>query len=153
MDVGAWVAGGFCPLANPLNQLGDLPGGAVSLVEFEGPWADACSIRESERTTTSNRAAPINGRYVRSVVIIKPKRYDRGVPISPSLKTLSANLRLIRAARGLTQERVAEMAGLSIRHYQEIEAFDRPGLQIATVDRLARALKTTTSSLLTPARG
>lgn len=81
------------------------------------------------------------------MVPIKRKRYDRNVSVSPSLKVLSENLRKIRAARGMTQERLAELADISVRHYQQIEGQHRPGLQVATVDRLAKALKTTAAVL------
>lgn len=65
------------------------------------------------------------------------KRYARDVP---ALAILSHNLRRLRKEQGLTQEQLAERAGVTYRHYQQIEAEDRPGLQVATVERLARAL-------------
>lgn len=62
------------------------------------------------------------------------------MPVCALLKSLSYNLRRVRAEKGLTQERVAELARLSVRHYQYIEGEQRPGLQVATVERLANAL-------------
>jgi transcriptional regulator with XRE-family HTH domain len=69
-----------------------------------------------------------------------------------SLEILCANLRNLRLRRGLTQEMLAERAGLTYRHYQDIEAGRRPGLQVATVDRLAAALGETSSRLLEAGR-
>jgi len=42
---------------------------------------------------------------------------------------------------GLTQEQAAEKIGVAYRHFQAIEAEDRAGLQLATVERIARGLK------------
>ena len=81
------------------------------------------------------------------MVDLKPKRYDRDVPACSSLKALSRNLRRIRDEKGLTQEQVAERAELTYRHYQQIEATGRPGLQVATVERLAKALGATIADL------
>ncbi|AHF89095.1 putative transcriptional regulator [Opitutaceae bacterium TAV1] len=69
-----------------------------------------------------------------------------------SLEILCANLRNLRLSRGLTQEVLAEKAGVTCRHYQDIEAGRRPGLQVATVDRLAAALGETASHLLEAGR-
>jgi transcriptional regulator with XRE-family HTH domain len=79
----------------------------------------------------------------------RSRRYFRGVN---SLKILCANLRNLRLCRGLTQEVLAEMAGVTYRHYQDIEAGRRPGLQVATVDRLATALGETAAHLLEAGR-
>lgn len=78
---------------------------------------------------------------------IKQKRYHRGVPDSFALNALSSNLRHFRLARGLTQEQLAEKAGVTYRHYQQIEGVDRPGLRIVTAERLAKALEVDLASL------
>ena len=78
----------------------------------------------------------------------KGKRYDRDV--SAALKNLSLNLRRLRKERDLTQEKLAEKAGLSVRHYQQIEAVERPGLQVATVERLAAGLDLEVAELFAP---
>ena len=65
-----------------------------------------------------------------------------------AIQTLRANLRRLRAARNLTQEQIAERAGLTYRHYQDVEAAARPGLQLATVERLAKAFDVPTWRLL-----
>ena len=37
------------------------------------------------------------------------------------------NLQAARKAKGMTQQQVAEMLGISLRYYQQIEAGDRTG--------------------------
>jgi transcriptional regulator with XRE-family HTH domain len=69
-----------------------------------------------------------------------------------SLEILSSNLRNARLRLGFTQEMLAERAGVTYRHYQDIEAGRKPGLRVATVDRLAAALGETTSRLLEAGR-
>jgi transcriptional regulator with XRE-family HTH domain len=60
------------------------------------------------------------------------------------------NLRQLRAARRLTQEQVAERTGLTYRHYQDVEAAARLGLQLATVERLAKMFGVQVWELLVP---
>lgn len=63
------------------------------------------------------------------------------------IKTLAYNLRFIRAERGLTQDQVAQSAGLSHRAYQQLESGSgNPSLE--SLDRLSRFLKIEVSSLL-----
>lgn len=69
-----------------------------------------------------------------------------------SIEILRLNLRNLRLRRGFTQEMVAEKAGVTYRHYQDLEAGRRPGVQLATVDRLADALGETASRLLEAGR-
>ena len=69
-----------------------------------------------------------------------------------SIKILSENLRNLRLWHGFTQEMVAEKAGVMYRHYQDLEAGRRPGVQLATIDRLADALGETASRLLEAGR-
>lgn len=78
------------------------------------------------------------------------KRYDRNVS---AISTLSQNLRRLRKEQGLTQEEMAERANVAYRHYQQIEAQDRPGLQVATVERLAKALRIEIAELFKPISG
>lgn len=70
-----------------------------------------------------------------------------------AVELLRSNLRQLRAAHKLTQEQVAERAELTYRHYQDIEAAARPGLQLATVERLAKAFGIPVGELLSPASG
>jgi len=63
------------------------------------------------------------------------------------IKILAYNLRFIRAERGLTQDQVAQSAGLSHRAYQQLESGDgNPSLE--SLARLSRFFKVTVSSLL-----
>ena len=55
------------------------------------------------------------------------------------IRTPGANLRRERTARGLTQERLAELADLNPRTVQKIEAGDIPIL-VTTLQRLRAAL-------------
>jgi len=66
------------------------------------------------------------------------------VPLSKadwtSLTNFGANVRRERAARGLTQEKLAELADLHIRSLQKIEAGEI-NLLLTTVLRIKRALR------------
>jgi transcriptional regulator with XRE-family HTH domain len=62
-------------------------------------------------------------------------------------RAMAANVRRIRAERGLTQEDLADRAGVSVRYLGSIER----GATAATVvvlERLARALRVTPCDLL-----
>ena len=65
-----------------------------------------------------------------------------------ALKCLQANLKRLRLTQGFTQQSFAEKAGLDYKYYQRIEAGNWPGLQLRTVDKLAKALKIEVSELL-----
>jgi len=61
---------------------------------------------------------------------------------------LSTRLRQLRAKDGLTQEELAERAGLDARYYQRLESRKPTAIKIDTIDRLAKAFKITCSKLL-----
>ena len=63
------------------------------------------------------------------------------------IKTLGANVRRERSARGLTQEKLAELADLHLRSLQKIEAGEI-NLLVTTVFRIKRALKCSWDRLL-----
>lgn len=84
------------------------------------------------------------------MVVLKLKRYDRSVIVCSTLRILARNLRRYRELKNFTQEQLAERAGVTYRHYQQIEGEDRPGLQVVTVERLAKALGVSASDLLRP---
>jgi len=65
-----------------------------------------------------------------------------------ALKCLQSNLKRLRLAQGLTQQAFAEKAGIDYKYYQRIETGKWPGLQLRTVDKLAKALKVDASELL-----
>lgn len=56
-----------------------------------------------------------------------------------SIDRLLERLRLLRQARGLTQEEFAEQSGISYKYYQAVEAGRKRDLRISTIDRLAKA--------------
>jgi transcriptional regulator with XRE-family HTH domain len=51
------------------------------------------------------------------------------------------NLRRIRLLQGLTQQKVADLAGIEYKYLQNIEAGRWPNLTLATVQKIADALK------------
>jgi transcriptional regulator with XRE-family HTH domain len=58
-------------------------------------------------------------------------------------------MKLLRLKHGWTQEEVAQRAGLDYKYYQKIESGRWPGLQIKTVETIAKALKTDAGTLFT----
>jgi transcriptional regulator with XRE-family HTH domain len=57
-------------------------------------------------------------------------------------------LREQRKKHGLTQEKLAELAELSVEHIQRLEGKLPSGIRLETLVKLSKALKTTPSSLL-----
>lgn len=49
-------------------------------------------------------------------------------------------LRLVRMNRGLTQEQLAEKAGIKYKHYQSIESGRKPDVRLSTILKLAKGL-------------
>lgn len=63
------------------------------------------------------------------------------------LKRFAKNLRTARAALGLTQEKIADAAGMQTSYYSRLErAAVEPGIR--TLARVARALKVTPAQLM-----
>lgn len=67
-----------------------------------------------------------------------------------ALKNLRLDAKRLRVSRGLTQEALAERAGLEYKHYQKIESGSWPGVYLETVELLAEALGATMGALLDP---
>ena len=63
-------------------------------------------------------------------------------------RKLSKNIKLVRQKRGYTQERVAELTGLDYKYVQRIEGKNPPAIRIDTIEKFAKALKTTCSKLV-----
>ncbi len=61
---------------------------------------------------------------------------------------LRVNAKRLRLAKGLSQEAVAERAGLGYKHYQKIESGKWGELYLGTVETIARALGVSMGSLL-----
>jgi len=65
-----------------------------------------------------------------------------------ALKCLQVNLKRLRLAQGLTQQVLAERASMDYKYFQRIESGSWPGLQLRTLDKLAKALKVDAFELL-----
>jgi len=70
-----------------------------------------------------------------------------------ALKNLRANLKRFRVSLGLTQQALAEKAEVEYKYYQRVESGRWPGLQLGTVERLARAVGVEAWELISPHRG
>ena len=60
-------------------------------------------------------------------------------------------LRRARTIRGLTQEELAEKAGIKYKHYQSIESGRKPDLRLSTILKLAKGLSLEPWELFHPA--
>lgn len=69
---------------------------------------------------------------------------------SKALVSLLKRLRDLRKAHGLTQEAFAEMAGMSYKYYQAVEAGRKVELRFSTLERLASAYGLEVWELLAP---
>ena len=69
---------------------------------------------------------------------------------SKAITSLIQRLRDLREAHGLTQEAFAEMAGISYKYYQAVEAGRKRELRLSTLERLARAYGIDVWELLAP---
>jgi len=61
---------------------------------------------------------------------------------------MSKRIRCFREKRGLTQEKLAEIARIDYKYLQKIEGKNPPNIKIETLERLAKALAITLSELL-----
>jgi len=55
-----------------------------------------------------------------------------------TVQRLIGRLKALRVERGLTQEEFAELAGLSYKYYQAVEAGRKTNLRLSTLERLAQ---------------
>jgi len=61
---------------------------------------------------------------------------------------VSKKLRKLRQKLGYTQEKLSELAGIDYKHIQLLESKTPPAMRIDTLEKLAKALKTTSKKLL-----
>ncbi len=61
---------------------------------------------------------------------------------------LGKRIKEFRRNRGLTQEKLAELANIDYKYLQRIEGKNPPAIKIDTLEKIAIALKTTPSELL-----
>jgi transcriptional regulator with XRE-family HTH domain len=57
------------------------------------------------------------------------------------IEAFRKRLRALRESSGITQEQLAEMAGMNYKHYQEIERGGKVEIRFSTFVRLAKAFK------------
>ena len=69
--------------------------------------------------------------------------------MNPSI-TLKVGKRIkeLRLKLGMTQEELAETAGVDYKYLQKIEGKTPPNIKIETIEKLAKALKTSPDKLL-----
>ena len=60
----------------------------------------------------------------------------------------STRLRELRLKHGLTQQKLAELAELDYKHIQRLESKNPTDVKLETIEKLAKAFKTTRSRLL-----
>lgn len=78
--------------------------------------------------------------YVRA--IITPMKNNK------TRNNLSKNVRKYRLRKKLTQEKVSEIADIEYKYYQAIEGKNPPNITLNTLERIAKALNTSTADLL-----
>jgi transcriptional regulator with XRE-family HTH domain len=59
-------------------------------------------------------------------------------------------LRELRNKRGLTQEKLSELAEIDYKYLQKIEGKNPPNIKLETIEKLAKTLKVKPSELLEP---
>jgi transcriptional regulator with XRE-family HTH domain len=62
---------------------------------------------------------------------------------------LGKRIRELRKKRGLSQEKLAEKAGITLRHVARLESSVPPAVAVDTLDAIARALNVSLPSLVT----
>lgn len=69
-----------------------------------------------------------------------------------SMPCLRANLKRLRLKQSLTQQELAEKAGMDANYYQKIESGRWNSVRLATVEKLADALDVEMWELFVPAK-
>lgn len=62
---------------------------------------------------------------------------------------IGKKIRELRKKRGLTQEKLSEVADIDYKYIQRLEGKNPPALKVDTIDKLAKALKVKPAELLT----
>lgn len=65
-----------------------------------------------------------------------------------AFKTLSANLKILRAKRGWTQQETAEKIGVDYKYYQRVESGRWSGLTLKNLDKFAKGFKLEAADLI-----
>lgn len=61
---------------------------------------------------------------------------------------LGARIKELRKKMGLTQDALAEITGIDYKYLQKIEGKNPPAIRIDTIEKLAKAFKTSCSQLI-----
>lgn len=61
---------------------------------------------------------------------------------------LARRIKLLREKKRITQEKLAALTGIDYKYLQKIEGKNPPAIRIDTIETLAKALKTSCSTLL-----
>ena len=72
---------------------------------------------------------------------------QKQVPKSNARNALALNIRRLRSERGISQEELADLAGLHRTYIGSIERSER-NVSIDNIEKLSKALETTVSDLL-----
>ena len=90
----------------------------------------------------------ITNLILRAVPFNQRKIYNRnGSDIQLNYTILGDNIRICRERKGLTQEKLAELAGLSTKHISKIE-LGKINIKIETLIKIANSLDVSTDILL-----
>lgn len=60
---------------------------------------------------------------------------------------LARRIKKLRGKKGYTQEKLADLTGIDYKYIQKIEGKNPPDIRVDTIEKIARALKTTCSNL------
>ncbi len=60
---------------------------------------------------------------------------------------LARRIKKLREKKGYTQEKLADLTGIDYKYIQKIEGKNPPDIRVDTIEKIARALKTTCSNL------
>lgn len=61
---------------------------------------------------------------------------------------VGAKIKALRTSQRMTQEDLAEKTGIDYKYIQKIEGKNPPNVQVNTLQRIAKVLKTTPANLL-----
>ncbi|MCM8796686.1 MAG: helix-turn-helix domain-containing protein [Candidatus Omnitrophica bacterium] len=67
---------------------------------------------------------------------------------TPIQRKLAKRIKELRNKCHLTQDKLSELTGLDYKYIQRIEGKNPPDIRLTTIERLAKALKTTPAKLL-----
>ncbi len=65
-------------------------------------------------------------------------------------KLVRNRLKDLRGKHGVSQEKLAKIAGVNYKYYQSVEAGRRQELRISTLEKFAKAYSLTPSQLISP---